>query len=516
MPTDTRPPRRGRIAVAAALTGVVTAGGAVASTAAGADAAKAPLTWTACPDGTTGAGPLVPALCATLRVPLDYRRPHGATATLALAKLPARDQAHRIGSLIIDFGGPDASGVETLRDPTKPLSATLRDRFDLISLDPRGVANSTPDISCLSDSRLDAYYAAPRPPADATEAKKLIALNAEFVSGCVNDLGDRLPHIGFDTTARDIDQVRRALGEPRLNYLGLSGGGYIGTRYAELFPGHIRTMVLDSPINHSIDMGTFLLDEVGGFEQGFNSFVSWCKVSAGCAIHQADPTADPGAAFDQLVRDADRHPIPSSGPDTRPVSGSDIRLTVLAMLQLGKQNWPIISMLIQQARTGDGSFTRLVGDAIARRSPDGTYSPFSGARHAIMCDSWPAPATTVRGFQRLADQAAAIAPRFGAARVWDWAPNCVGWPSVPDPVHTPRIRRPVNVVVVGTTLDPPAPYKWAVQIAGQIPGAVLVTNIGTTHTAFAAGRCQAIEDAYFTTGTPPGPGSTCPAVPPEM
>jgi pimeloyl-ACP methyl ester carboxylesterase len=455
-------------------------------------------------------------MCATLHVPLDYHRPYGATTTLALAKLPARDPAHKIGSLVIDFGGPDASGVESLRDATQPLSSTLRDRFDLVSLDPRGVGGSTPDISCLSDSRLDTYYAAPRPPADAAQASRLIGLNTEFVSGCVKDLGARLPYIGFDTTARDIDQVRRALGERRLNYLGLSGGGYIGTRYAELFPGRIRTMVLDSPINHSEDMGSFLLDEVGGFDRGFDNFVSWCKGSASCAIHQADPNTDPAAAFDQLLQTADQHPIPSSGPDTRPVTGTDIRLAVLAVLQLGRRNWPIIGTLIQQARTGDGSFTRLVGDSIARRSPDGTYSPFSGARRAIMCDSWPAPATTVSGIQRLADQAAAIAPRFGAARVWDWAPNCIGWPTVPDPVHTPRIHRPVNVVVIGTTLDAPAPYKWAVQVADQIPGAVLVTNIGTTHTAFTAGRCQAIEDEYFTSGIRPRPGTTCPTTPPEL
>ena len=513
----TRSRLRGRIAVAAALTGVLVAGGGVACTnIASAAAHPAPLTWTPCPAGTAGGQPLLPALCTTLLVPLDYHHPYGAKTRLALAELPARDQAHKAGTLIIDFGGPDVSGVTTLRDPAQHLSPVLRDRFDLVSFDPRGVGGSTPDISCLSNSKLDAYYAALRPPANAAQAARLIRLNADFVSGCVKDLGARLPSIGFDTTARDIDQIRRALGERQPNYLGLSGGGYIGTRYAELFSGRIRTMVLDSPINHSLDMGTFLLDEVGGFEREFNGFVSWCRTSGQCAIHQADPKAGPAAVFDQLIKRADKHPVPARGSDSRPVTGSDIRLTVLAALQFGKRNYPIVGTVIQQVRAGDGTLTRAISDSIARRNPDGTYSPFSGARRAEMCDSWPAPATTVSGIQRLAYRAAKIAPRFGAARIWDWAPWCVGWPAVPDPVHTPTIRRPVNVVVIGTTGDPAAPYKWAAQIAGQIPGAVLVTNVGTTHTAFGIGRCQAIEDQYFISGIRPARGTTCPATPAEL
>ncbi len=450
-----------------------------------------------------------------MSVPVDYQHPSGAKTRIAVAELPARDPAALIGDLIVDFGGPDASGVEHLRDPQAPFAATLRDRFNLISFDPRGVGGSGPDVACLTPPQLTTYFSAARPPTNPAEASDLVRLNQHFDRGCAAQLGTTLRFAGLSTTADDLEQLRRALGDSSLNYLGLSSGGYLGTLYAERHPDRIRSMILDSPLDHSLNWSDFLLDESVALDTNFRAFAAWCDATTACALHTANPATDAATQYDQLVNRAAVSPIPvASGGDHRPVSDTDVRVATIALLQLGQTNWPFFSTAIQSARAGNATLLRIVGDAVDHRDPTGAYSASSGAFLAILCNSWTAPATTAAGYERLAARAAQAAPRFGPTRIWDWGPYCSGWPApVSDPVHLPRIRSGTHILVIGTTLDPVAPYQWAATLAQRIPGSVLLTNEGTSHTAFVVGRCQSAEDAYLTTGAMPPAGTRCPLVP---
>ncbi len=203
------------------------------------------LDWVTCPDAGQGFE------CSTLTVPVDYADPTGPTIDLALIRLPAGNTSDRIGTLLVNPGGPGAPGTELVAAAKQVWPKRIRDRFDIVSWDPRGTGGSAP-VDCVTD--LDHYFTEPDPSPDTpAENQDLIDRAQSFDDACEKADGPMLAHISTVDTTRDMDRVRQALGEETISYMGFSYGSELGAIYATLFPKHIRAMVLDGAIDPDLD-----------------------------------------------------------------------------------------------------------------------------------------------------------------------------------------------------------------------------------------------------------------------
>jgi pimeloyl-ACP methyl ester carboxylesterase len=253
-----------------------------------------PISWKQCPDRPE-------VQCGTLRVPLDWARPRGEKITLALARHRATDPAHRIGALFVNPGGP-GGGVQIATNADLIFSPELVSRFDIVGVDPRGIAGSTP-VSCRIPAPQPGYTLFPR-----TEAQfeQMVRQNRELGQGCLEQTGPLLGHVDTVSVARDHEAVRIGLGERTFNWLGLSYGTQIGANYAELFPRRVRAMVFDAALDHSASSAGLLADEIATVEDAFNRFAEWCRTTSTCAMAGQDVAR----AYDEMVARADASPIP--------------------------------------------------------------------------------------------------------------------------------------------------------------------------------------------------------------
>jgi pimeloyl-ACP methyl ester carboxylesterase len=436
--------------------------------------------------------------CASLKVPVDYAKPKGATIRLAIARRPARDQAHRIGSLLMNPGGPGGSAVDLIENI--PLPTKLTDRFDIVGFDPRGVGRSHP-LNCRThlqqiyddDPTIDS-------PADrATYVKDSKA----FVDECEAKYGDLLPHLGTANVARDMDRVRIAVGDAKLNYVGFSYGTAIGQEYATLFPTKVRAMVIDGVMDLSLSGLEGAEDQSMGFTGALDAFIESCR-SDGC-----DLGADAGAAIDQVVAKAERTPIPAPGSD-RPAGPGVINLALGSGLY-SQSSWPQLAKALRDGLDGDGDGLVKLADEYLERNPDGTYANGFEIYFAVSCLD--------QDFPRKADAVFAAAKRIGKEypRVGEGLTNdyvrCALWPTPAQPIGpVPKSTKGLPpVVVISTTNDPATPYRNGVRVAKQIPGARLVTNVGEGHTVFAQGKA-CIDDTvttYLVDLDPPRNGLRC-------
>ncbi|HZQ75716.1 MAG TPA: alpha/beta hydrolase [Acidimicrobiia bacterium] len=446
--------------------------------------------------------------CAGLPVPVDYANPTGPTLTLALARKPARTPAARIGSLLINPGGPGDSGVDDLPGELRSLTATLQNRFDIVSWDPRGVERSAP-VHC-SDPKAgagtsrggSAGSAPPLDPAPTTAAgqKALADAYRAYGQACLQWSGDLLRHVGTDATVEDLERIRVALGDDKLTFIGHSAGTLLGAVYADRYPQHVRAVVLDGPIDPSLTLDQMTLAQAVGFESALRSFFAWCDGTATCPWRPPDP--DRTAAFTDLMDRIRQKPLTASdnrivGVDTF-VSGVMSRLTARA-------NWPSLGTALASAERGDGSPLA----TLASNYQNAGASNAADARQSILCLDHPAPRDP-NAYPALAEASKAQAPVFGPVFTWA-ALSCGVWP-VPS-TFTPKAVRAAGsppILVVGTTGDPATPEVWARALAGQFEGGVLVLRQGAEHVAYYYSACvRAIVDRYVVDGVAPASGTTC-------
>jgi pimeloyl-ACP methyl ester carboxylesterase len=456
------------------------------------------VTWADCP-GTA-------RQCATLAVPRDYVHPEAGAIELATARVPARDPDRRIGSLVINPGGPGLSGVQALDGAVHVVSREVRDVFDLVGVDPRGVGGST-SMDCVADADVEAW----RSPAYDVQAPdgpaRRAADAATIAAGCDRDSGDLLPYLDTVSAARDLDIVREVLGDDRLTYLGVSYGTELGATYADLFPQRVGRMVLDAGLDPTMDDTQRITDLAAGFESALSMYVAYCLNSGGC------PLPDPATAAVDRVRallvDLTAHPLPTrSGRELTPV------LAVSAIMQgvADDRAWPDLSMGLRAAlNRGDGAPLLRMADAGAGRTPDGQYpgSTFE-ASAAITCLDSPRRLTT-QELSSHSDELAEASPTFGRFLV-DGAALCSAWPAPPTGTNTPTTAAGADpILVVGTTHDPAAPYPWSVALVEQLQSGTLLTYDGFGHTAYGHSTSCVTDavDTYLLTGQPPPPNTTC-------
>jgi pimeloyl-ACP methyl ester carboxylesterase len=499
----TRRSRRARIAVVAsvALVVAVVAGAMVPAPEAGAATRAASPAPSA---GTLQWRPCGSAQCATLTVPLDELHPDSRTIGLALVRIPARDPGHRIGSLLINPGGPGASGVSFTRSAADSFPSEIRDRFDIVGWDTRGVGRTA--IRC--DDNLDSYYSLDFAPETDAERAALVAGVQRLVDSCEASSGDLLPYLSSEYTARDMDRIRAALGDPKLTYLGFSYGTYLGTLYARDFPHNVRALVLDGAIDPAISASDQQVQQAVGFEQSLDQFLKACAGDSNCSFNRDGKSPD---AYDALRARVEAKPIPGRRSDRgRQLGGTEFDIAVTQALYAGSNAWPTLAQALDRADRGDPTELFALSDEYTGRSSDGTYDAIDDAFFAIGCPDGP-PMGGLAGMRQIEDRAAVAAPRLGRSIVNN-SLACAIWPVQPTAAATP-IHAPGTppIVVIGTRHDPATPLRWAQGLARELDRGVLMTARGSRHTAFAAGN-SCIDDhvvTYLVDRKPPKNGTAC-------
>jgi pimeloyl-ACP methyl ester carboxylesterase len=455
--------------------------------------------------------------CATQTVPLDYDHPDGKTIGVAVARVPAKDQAHRIGSLIFNFGGPGGTQVDYLQATAgQGLFDALNERYDIVGFDPRGVGQSSPSIDCKVNQETQGPSSQPFPTPFNLDVDGLLAKDRRYLGRCDALNGEILSHVSTADVARDMDGLRAAVGDSKLSYLGFSYGTFLGSTYAALFPNRFRALVLDGPV----DADEYLSDPLKGsneqtaaFERELGRFFQACAANQAACLGFGG--ADPWDAYDQLVDRANATPIPASGytPDPRPVDGDDLNAAAVIMMYV-KQFWPQWAQALATAQAGDGTLIRaFVDELFYGRDPDtGAYDPGTDRFVAIYGAEahWP---TDIGTYLREGDQAFGMFDHFYFNHGYTEL-NFGLWPATAHDTYEGPFEvksSAATPLVVATTYDPATPYRGALKLVRELGNARLLTMRGDGHTAY-GGNSPCIDDAvnaYLLAGTLPASGKVC-------
>ena len=488
-----------RLILAAFLAFVVFAAVGVSNPPQPAVAAAATIDWQGCGGSFQ---------CATLKVPVDYSNPGGKTLDLALLKQPAKDPSKRIGTLMANPGGPGASAINFVRIWATVLSKEIRDRFDIVTFDPRGVGQSSP-IVCHDD--LQKLVGLDPSPDNASEWDAVKAQSKIFADACANKYGDLLSAVGTKNVARDMDTIRVALGEDKLTYVGYSYGTVIGSVYADMYPAHVRAFVLDGAVDLSLGFEQTVGTQAVGFERALAAYEADCDQTK-CA---AAPNGDTARVIDELLAQVEKKPLLAPSAD-RAAGPGEVLLGIIEAMY-SKFSWRGLTDALAQANKGDGSGLVKLADKYLQRESDGSYPNLIEANSAVnYVDN--ACSRNPDDYIAMAARLAKTAPHFGATAASSGA-TCAYWGAKPDPLTVPRAAGAPPIVVIGTTNDPATPYEWAVALSKQLQSGLLVTHRGEGHTIYAQGDAciDKAVNAYLLELTVPAPALSCGngAPPPE-
>jgi pimeloyl-ACP methyl ester carboxylesterase len=435
-------------------------------------------------------------------VPRNPAAPDGATIGMAIDRHPAT--SHKIGSLLLNPGGPGASGVDALPGLMAEMPADLRAHFDIVGFDPPGVGRTAP-IRCLNNAGLAQYFHSDPAPVTASGFDALVAEDRVFADGCESQSSAELPYVSTVDAARDMDVLRAALGDSKLTYLGFSYGTLLGATYAGLFPTHVRAMVLDGALDPALPVISQLDQQSASLEAQLEQFFASCVHNSSCAWK---PGPDPAAAFQALLTRVRSNPLPASGT-SRTVGPSELLYGTAVTLYF-PSTWQDLSFALAQASEGEGGAFLTLFDAYTGRSANGTYSNLFEANAAVNCLDAPAP--TLSQLRAAGPAARAAAPIFGLQNLYGEV-GCSVWPE-PSTGRVAAIQASGSpkIVVVGSTGDPITPYRWAQALALQLENGVLLTRVGDGHTAYGASSCiRGDVDRYLIDLTAPPAGTSCPS-----
>lgn len=454
------------------------------------------LVWKACDGGYQ---------CSKLSVPLNYADPGGATIQLAVVRKLATNPAQRIGSLVVNPGGPGGSGI-SYATSGNVLDSALLARFDLVGFDPRGVGQSDP-VQCLTDSQMDQFVDTPSNPTGAAELAKVEQQDQNFALQCAANSGALLAHVGTVDAARDMDILRAALGDKQLNYLGKSYGTMLGATYAQEFPQRVGKLVLDGAIDPNLTAAQENITQAAAFDKELHLFLDDCVKQSNCPFG----TTDPNVAFTKLqswVAGLDAHPI--TGDGTRMVDEA-YALTGISVAMYDQTYWPTLREALSTAFNGNGATQLAMADAYNDRQNGHYIDNEIAANYAVNCVDHPDEATSVAQIQSTLPAFEKAAPFFGPMVDWSSLP-CSYWKAGPtDTPHTIAARGAAPILVVGTTNDPATPYSWAQGLAKELAAGRLLTMNGDGHTAYKRGSTciDNAVDSYFLSGALPASGTVC-------
>ena len=460
--------------------------------------------------------------CGRTEVPINYDEPGGDKLPLFLIRAVMAGQTDRIGSLMINPGGPGASGADAALGLALSLPVEVLQRFDLVGFDPRGVGLSTP-VECIPDELKEEIVAAEPRPTSAEQLDEAFALTQEVADGCAEEYdGASLGTFNTVDTARDMDQLREAVGDEQLNFLGYSYGTTLGSTYAELFPDKVRAMVLDAAVDPDTDELTHAEESAAAFEAGFDAFAANCVgLIAGCPLG-----AEPRQFVEALLGQAAQTPIPSSEPVAapEPAAGTEtpaapaeprqatpgVVMTAIQAALYDTKSWPQLAQALLAAQQGDSAGLFSLADTYSGRLEDGTYSNLVDANLAVNCaDS--EETFSEDEIRELVAEWSAKYPLFGAGSATSLY-TCSVWEAERTPVPERDAEGSAPILVVGNSGDPVTPLPGAVDLAEQLESGVLLTWQGQGHTAYPKTDCvTAAVNAYLIDLVVPLDGLTCPA-----
>lgn len=461
------------------------------------------IEWGACEDSGT-----INSECTTITVPLDYDNPDGETIEIAVLKAKATEEAK--GSLFVNPGGPGASGQDVAATASFYFTEELRANYDIIGFDPRGVGDSAP-VDCLPDDELGIMLDKSYEDTDEGEAEA-IADTKDIVAACEETSGELLEFVSTIDAAKDMDVMRAALGEAKLDYFGFSYGTHLGGQYADLFPENVGHMVLDGAVDPAISSLDQSYFQAVGFEQALDAYIEYCLAEEDCPL-EGDSPEEAKAYLQELITSTADEPIETAIEDR--VVNPGIFYTGIATTLYAEETWPYLTQALDMVvNQDDGTLILTFNDLmIGRDTYSGAFSDNSlEARWAINCIDYPADIdeeAIAESDARLHEDAPTFAPYFEGGDTF-----CGEWPYTADEVPGPFIAEGSNdILVIGTDGDPATPYQSSVNLAEQLDNGVLLTWEGEGHTAYGtAGPC--IEDAvdnYFINDEVPEDGLTCPA-----
>ncbi|AQS68384.1 alpha/beta hydrolase [Streptomyces pactum] len=450
--------------------------------------------------------------CATMKAPLDYAKPTEGDVRLAVARKKATGPGKRLGSLLVNPGGPGGSAIGYLQQYAGiGYPQEVRAQYDMVAVDPRGVARSEP-IECLDGREMDAYTRTDVTPDDEGEADELVDAYKEFAEGCGADAPKLLRHVSTVEAARDMDILRAVLGDEKLTYVGASYGTFLGATYAGLFPDRAGRLVLDGAMDPSLPARRLNLEQTAGFETAFRSFAKDCVKQPDCPLDDQGTTPDQvGKNLKAFFDDLDAKPLPAGDADGRKLTESLATTGVIAAMYDEGAWQRLRESLTSAMKENDGAGLLVLSDSYYEREADGGYSNLMFANAAVNCLDLPAAFSSPDEVRDALPDFEKASPVFGEGLAWS-SLNCAYWPVRPtgEP-HRIEAAGATPIVVVGTTRDPATPYRWAEALAGQLSSGRLLTYEGDGHTAYGRGSAciDSAINAYLLRGTAPEDGKRC-------
>ena len=498
-----------RLLVAACIVG----GGLLA---AAPGAAAGGLNWQPCEFADAG------SQCATVDVPRDYDRPNGDKLSINVAKSPATGPGKKIGSLFFNFGGPGAFAAPYVEFAGHDLFPVLNQRFDIVGMDPRGTdidLGAENSVYCNTDPETGGFYSMPFTTPFNLDVGQLIKTDRRYIANCIrNSAPNLLRHASTADVARDMEFMRKAVGDDKLTYLGFSYGTFLGATYASLFPGKTRAVVLDGALDAKGYINRpmqGLREQTGAVERAIG------RIFQACASDQVACSGfggnDPWLAFDELIDRADAAPIPAPGyaPDPRPIKGDDLRAAAFSAVY-SKTNWGELTLALAEADKGDGSRIRQqVDENWYIRDPEtGEYDPLND-RYPVL--------SAVEQKYRKGDVGLYLQAGEDCWSEYDhvyvncgYTENFFGlWPIRAQDTFRGPFKVPKSAttpLVVGTTYDPATPYRGSRKLVRDLGNARLLTMLGDGHTAYGLGSPDCIDPAvenYLINRVLPPEGTKC-------
>jgi pimeloyl-ACP methyl ester carboxylesterase len=452
--------------------------------------------------------------CGTLKAPLDYAQPAKGDIRLAVARKKATGPGKRLGSLLVNPGGPGGSAVDYLQSYAGVgYPAKVRARYDMVAVDPRGVARSEP-VECLTGRRMDTYTQTDTTPDDARETGELVDAFKKFAAACGQRSARLLRHVSTVEAARDMDLVRAALGDEKLSYVGASYGTFLGATYAGLYPEHVGRLVLDGAMDPSLSARKMNQDQTAGFETAFRSFAKDCVHRSDCPLGGAGTSPErAGENLKAFFRRLDSAPIDAGDADGRKL-GEALATTGVIAAMYDEGAWEQLREALGTAMKGkDGAGLLALSDSYYERDADGRYANLMSANAAVNCLDLPAAFASPEEVEKGVPDFEKASPVFGEGLAWA-SLNCAYWPV--RPTGEPRrieAKGAAPIVVVGTTRDPATPYSWAQALAAQLSSGTLLTYEGDGHTAYGRGSAciDSAINSYLLDGAAPTGGKRCSA-----
>ncbi|MDP5182488.1 alpha/beta hydrolase [Blastococcus sp. BMG 814] len=472
----------------------------------------APIEWTDCDaqiqplvEGQPGSERDIAFECGRTDVPISYDEPGGATLPLFLVRASLAGQTDPLGSLMVNPGGPGGSGADAAIGLALTLPEDVLRRFDVVGFDPRGVGLSTP-VECIPKELKDRAIAAEPRPTTEEQLDDVFALSSEIAEGCAEEYGEALGTFNTVDTARDMEQLRQALGEEQLTYLGYSYGTTLGSTYAELYPGRVRAMVLDAAVDPDVDAVADAEARAAAFEAGFDAFAENCRgLVAGCPLGD-----DPRLFLEELLAQTQTTPVPSSEEGETRQATPGVILTAVQAALYDTASWPQLAQGLAAARNGDARLLFSLADDYSGRLEDGTYSNLLDANVAINCADTEETVPEER-VRELVGEWSARYPLFGAGAAAGLF-TCSVWDAERTPMPERDAEGSAPILVIGNAGDPVTPLPGAVDLAEDLDSGVLLTWQGQGHTAYPKTECvTAAVNAYLIDLVAPVDGLTCPA-----